>query len=242
MKFLSSLAELQISARGRGDRFVLDGKLPWITNLRPQGFHVAVAAARQDGGAPFVLSLAHDDPGLVRSADLDLTALRASNTAAIDINGVEIGAERIIYQDAAAALPVVRPAFFGLQCGMSIGLTRRALAEARTVLGAGRDALSEPLAALVAKLAEQERRLLDGLRTGAFASDPAALFHLRIELADSLAQAIGRELQATEGRALLKTRSLAFNRRWRESAFIPIVTPSLLQLKMALAAEAEAAA
>ena len=242
MKFLSGLAELQVSARRHGDRVVLDGTLPWITNLRPQGFHVAVAAAPQDGATPFVVSLTDNDPGLVRSADLELTALRASNTAAIALHAVEIGPDRIIYQDAGAALPVVRPAFLGLQCGMSIGLARRALAEARAGVSAARGALGEPVAALVAKLAAQEQRLLDGLRTGAFASGPAALFHLRIELADSLTQAMGLELQATGGRALLKTRSLAFNRRWREAAFIPIVTPSLLQLQMALAAETGAGA
>ncbi|HTJ91257.1 MAG TPA: acyl-CoA dehydrogenase family protein [Acidocella sp.] len=238
MKFLSGLAELQVCARTQGDRLALDGKLPWVTNLRPQGFHVATVVARENGATPLVISLAHDDPGLVRSADLDLLSLRASNTAAVSLSGVQVGTERVIHDDAGAWLPMVRPAFLGLQCGMSIGLARRALAEARRGVGTGREALTEPLAKLDAMLAEQERMLRDGLRSGAFESEPATLFRIRIALADIIGHAVGLELQATGGRAFLRSPGAEFGRRWHEAAFIPIVTPSVLQLKAALAAEA----
>src|SRR5690606_17171543 len=40
MKFLSGLEPLQISAAPEGDGLVLDGKMPWVTNLRPAGFYV----------------------------------------------------------------------------------------------------------------------------------------------------------------------------------------------------------
>jgi hypothetical protein len=36
----------------------------------------------------------------------------------------------------------------------------------------------------------------------------------------------------------LRAPGAEFSRRWREAAFIPIVTPSVLQLKATLAAEA----
>jgi alkylation response protein AidB-like acyl-CoA dehydrogenase len=45
MKFLRGLEELQVSARQTSEGFILDGRLPWVTNLRPQGFHVATAVA-----------------------------------------------------------------------------------------------------------------------------------------------------------------------------------------------------
>ena len=34
MKFLSGIESLQISARQDGDDWVLDGRMPWVTNLR----------------------------------------------------------------------------------------------------------------------------------------------------------------------------------------------------------------
>ena len=243
MKFLSGIEKLQVGARRQAaGRFVLDGTLPWVTNLRPQGFHVAVAVAHEDRRGGFIASLAHADPGVTRSADLDLLGLRATNTAAVAISSVEIDAGRVIHPEAAAWLPAVRPAFLGLQCGMSIGLARRALDEARGCLGRGRHTLAEPVSDLAAALAGQEAALRDGLRAGLFCDDPAALFRIRIFLADIVAQAVGLELQAAGGRAYLTGPGAGFGRRWREAAFIPVITPSLVQLKTVLAAQRNSAA
>jgi alkylation response protein AidB-like acyl-CoA dehydrogenase len=241
MKFLSGLEELQITARPDGDGLRLDGRMPWVTNLRPAGFHVAAAVARAEGGA-FVATLASDDAGLERSGDLDLMALRGTNTAAISVKDVRIAPDRIIAPDAAAWLPRVRPAFLGLQCGLSMGLARRALAEAEACAGPGRAVLAGPRAALAAALAEQEAALADGLKAGTFLADPAALFRIRIALSDIATGAVGLELQAAGGRAYLSEPGAGFARRWREAAFIPVITPSLVQLKSALAAQRQSAA
>jgi hypothetical protein len=52
-----------------------------------------------------------------------------------------------------------------------------------------------------------------------------------VELATS---AVQLELQASGGRAYLAGGGNGFARRWREAAFLPIVTPSLVQLKTEL--------
>ena len=144
MKFLAGLEPLQVTAEQDGETLTLNGKMPWVTNLRPQGFHVAAVVDHSDGGVR-VVSLAHDDAGLMRSRDLSLLALRSSNTAAIALADVQIKAERILHSNAQEWLPRVRPAFTGLQCGMSIGLARRALGEARNASVTGRAVLAEPL-------------------------------------------------------------------------------------------------
>ena len=59
----------------------------------------------------------------------------------------------------------------------------------------------------------------------------AALFRLRIALAERVRDALQLELQAGGGRAYHRDQPLGFARRWAESAFIPIVTPSLTQLQ-----------
>jgi alkylation response protein AidB-like acyl-CoA dehydrogenase len=233
MKFLAGMEPLQIAARRDGALLRLNGKMPWVTNLRPEGFHVAAAIDRKDG-TPFVASLAQDDAGLTRSEDLLLLAMRSTNTAAISLADVAIGADRILHPDARAWLPQVRPAFTGLQCGMSIGLARRSLAEAKASTSGGRGVLSDPIFELGRQLDHAENSLFSGLRSRAFETKAAPLFELRIAFAEIVFAAVSLELQAAGGRAYLAGAGRDFARRWREAAFIPLVTPSLVQLKAAL--------
>ena len=53
-------------------------------------------------------------------------------------------------------------------------------------------------------------------------------------LAESAANAVQLELQSSGGKAYLTEHGSGFARRWRESAFVPIVTPSLVQLRAEL--------
>jgi alkylation response protein AidB-like acyl-CoA dehydrogenase len=241
MKFLQGLEELQFQAQPSGERLSLTGKLPWVTNLRGPSFQVAVAVSLREGPS-FIASLSPDDIGVTRSADLDLIGLRSTNTAAIGVVEAKIESNRVIHQDAMAWLPQVRPAFLGLQCAMSIGLARRSLLEARNASGGKSSVLSDPIVELSEALDHQIQALSDGLRKNVFYGDAAALFRIRIRLADIVANAVSLELQASGGRAYLASPKNGFARRWREAAFIPIITPSVVQLKAALAQKSAAAA
>jgi alkylation response protein AidB-like acyl-CoA dehydrogenase len=234
MKFLSGFEELQLKASTEGDGLRIDGKLPWVTNLQPEGFDVA-AAVQDDRGGAFVVSLSSDDAGLERSPDLDLMALRATSTAAIKVEGVRVGRARILHGEAHVWLPQVRPAFLGLQCGMSIGLAARALDETRAKLKGGRDILAEPLQEVATELDQLQAKLHGGLRGTLYETEPSHLFRLRIRLADVVSKAVQLELCASGGAAYLSKPGEGVQRRLRESAFIPVVTPSLVQLKAALA-------
>jgi alkylation response protein AidB-like acyl-CoA dehydrogenase len=126
-------------------------------------------------------------------------------------------------------LPTVRPVFLGLQCGLSIGVARASLAEAQRRAASAGVVLGEPIAVALEELADATRTLLQGLDEGRYARQPTPLFDLRIALAEIALRAVQLELQATGGRAYHA--NSGFARRWREAAFLPIVTPSLVQLK-----------
>ena len=236
MKALSGLEGLQIVAHRAEGGFRLGGKMPWVTNLRPQGFVVAAAVAEAGTERMLVVAVPSSAPGLSRSGDLDLMAMRASNTAAIDLVDVQLAADHVLSDDARSWLPRVRPAFLGLQCGLSIGLARRCLDEARVFCGAGRHILTDPIRECTALLAAATDEMAAGLRAGAYVAKAARLFELRIALAEIAHEAASLELQAAGGRAYLSTPGEGFARRWREAAFLPVITPSLVQLKAALAA------
>jgi hypothetical protein len=236
LKFLCGLEEWQITGAAGADGFIINGKLPWVTNLCPGNFHVAAAVARSDRpDEVFCVALPHDAPGLTRSDDLDLMAMRGSRTAAVRLTETSIGLEQILHDDARTWLPQVRPAVLGLQCGMSIGLARRALSEASHHQGYASTALQDTIRVIGRELGRQEQRLREGLRTGRFRARAAPLFRIRIRLAELVQSAVSLELQASGGRAYLAGSGQGFARRWREAALVPVVTPSLVQLKMALA-------
>lgn len=235
MKFLSGIEPLQIQARDTAQGWQLDGCMHWVTNLRKSGYVVAAAIDSTTGGTPFVAALPGDLAGLQRSDDLQLMGLQSSNTAAIQLTAAQLGSEWLLHSDARVFLPAVRPAFLGLQCGLSIGLARRALTEAGQHLAGPHSSVEAVRLEQIGLLDELVRRLKAGLMAGLFLQQPAELFRLRIALADAVASAVQLELQAAGGKAYLSAYGQGFARRWRESAFIPIVTPSLVQLRAELA-------
>jgi alkylation response protein AidB-like acyl-CoA dehydrogenase len=240
MKFLSGIEALQISATPTEDGWQLDGALAWITNLRKDGF-IAAAAVQVAGNAPpAIVAFTGSSAGVTRSADLDLMALRGSNTAAVRLDAVQIDADQVIHLDARAYLPGVRPSFLGMQCGMSIGLARAALRSAHALSTSMRGPLLPRIEAAQAALAQQEAALIEGVEDGRFKTAAAPLFRLRIALAASVQEAVMLELQASGGKAYLQDRDSSFARRWREAAFVPIITPSLTQLQAELQKHAAA--
>ena len=238
MKFLAGLEELQIAATSAEGGFVLDGKMPWVTNLQVGNYLVAAAVQGPDG-KPFVASIAHDGAGVERSPDLDLMAMRSTATAAVKLSSVVLPAEDVISDDAKNWLPAVRPAFLGLQCGMSIGVARRSLAEAAAAAGSGRHVLDPEIDALGDRLAASVTALYDGLDEGVFRTRAAELFRIRIALCEAATEAVQLELQASGGKCYLVAPGEGFARRWREAAFLPIITPSIVQLKNALAGQVQ---
>ncbi|RQT72973.1 acyl-CoA dehydrogenase [Burkholderia cepacia] len=241
MKYLSDIEPLQMHAARSGDAFVLNGSLPWITNLRREGFIAAAAFDHDDGTPPSVFAIPHDARGVERSDDLDLIGLRASNTAALRVSDTVLDESYRLAADAPAWLARVRPAFLGLQCGMSIGLARRALLATLDASAPSRASLGAEIRELETTLADQAAQLKCGVLDGTFFHSPATMFELRIALVETVSQAVSLEVQATGGRGYLRGQS-GSARRVREASFIPIVTPSLVQLKSQLARHRRAAA
>jgi hypothetical protein len=113
-------------------------------------------------------------------------------------------------------------------------LARRSLSEATARLNRERDVLTASVTTLGESLRAAEAALRDGLNAHRFVEYPAQLFRLRIRLAEIAAEALQLELYASGGRAYLSVPGEGFQRRQREAAFLPIITPSIVQLKLAL--------
>lgn len=237
MKFLSQIEQLQVQARPDPEQpsdLRLDGGLPWVTNLQPQGYVVAAAVDMGAGQALAVVAIESGRCGLQRSADLDLLALNGSRTAELQLRDLALPANQVLSHHGPDFLRRLRPHFLGMQCGMSIGLARGALAASHVACDS-RPSLQAPWQALEHDLKQATAALQAGVASGQYVTQVAPLFELRIALAGLVQAAVQLELQATGGRAYLKGQARGFARRWLEAAFVPVVTPSLTQLQAELA-------
>ena len=243
MKFLSQLEPLQVQEqRDAQGQLQVGGRLPWVTNLHPANFVVAAAVQPLQAGAqPLVVALESSSAGLSRSQDLDLLGLRGSNTAAIALTDVAVPAHSVLAVQGLSFLKRARPMFLSLQCGMSLGLIRAALRAAEQV-GAAREVLQPRITRAWEVLNTQWQLLSEGLDSGRFVEDAAALFHIRLTLAALVQESIQLELQGSGGRAYLRSHLPDFGRRLQESAFVPVVTPSVTQLQGELLRQSAAAA
>ncbi|ADY27834.1 acyl-CoA dehydrogenase (plasmid) [Deinococcus proteolyticus MRP] len=239
MKFLSGIEQISLSGRPDAAGWTVDGALPWVTNLRTQdqGFWAAAMVAAPAGSPhPLVAVSPAHTPGLTRTPDLDLVALRGSATAQLRFEQAQVAEHHVLDPDAADYLPRVRPAFLGLQLALPLGLASRSLAEARARLARfDTSVLHGPVADTQAELDALSRQLHSGLAAGKFVKDCAELFRLKVALVETASRAVDLELQATGGLAYLSGRADGLMRRWREQAFLPLITPSVVQLQTQLA-------
>lgn len=240
MKYLAKMESLHVTAtdaRQDGGSPVrrLSGTLPFVTNLHADGYVTAIAAAHSDGTPPSIYAVAHDARGVQRSADLDLIALRASNTAALTLNRMPVDERHMIASNAVSFIASVRPNFLGLQCGLSIGLARRSLRSLHHASESVRATLGADGQAWVSALEDRVVELFDGLASSALHDIPAALFNLRLQFATLVESAVALEVQAAGSRGFMHGSSEVARRR-REASFIPVLTPSVVQLRQILLA------
>ena len=234
MKFLGGFDRLQTRFTPAPQGFTLNGRVPWATNLQREGFVVALAAGNPDGTHTSVFAVPSDAAGLAREPDLDLVGLRGTRTAALRLADVRLGEEWQIHPEAKAFLPGVRPVFVGMQCGLGLGLARASLCSARGALEDSRSVLLGELEALEEQVRDYWEALSTGIDSGRLRERPPELRGLRMRMVEIALDAVQLELQALGGRAYLRGESGGFARRWREAAFLPVVTPTLAQLKSEL--------
>ena len=231
IKFIGGVEGLQVKATADGADWIIDGYLPWVSNLAADSFHVMVAVERPNL-PPAVLVLNHADVGLVRNDDLALHCIQGSNTASIKITQCRVPANRIMAEDAAEFIRVVRPQFLALQSALSTGVALRCLSQVsahQRISATVREQVQQQQARIIAI----QNELCTGAEDGTFLNAPAALFALRIELAKLCQDASLLELQTEGGACFLQGLRDQTQRRVREALFLPMVSPSISQLQLA---------
>lgn len=233
-----------LTARREGEGYVINGTLPWVSNLGED--HIFVTGCPVEGEAGLLFFIVHcQQPGFRLVEGAHFTALEGTRTLACQFREVHIAPSRVLAQPAQSAsyLQRIQPGMILAQLGMGVGLIRDCLrlieqsGKTHAHVNAFESDQADELRAALAGAEAEVFRLAALLDAGpAPAELPGLLTEvLKIRLA-------GGELSLRAANAAMLhqgargyLRGATAQRRLREAYFVAIVTPSLKHLRREIA-------
>ena len=242
MKTFAGIETLLLKARPVPGGYLVNGALPWVSNLGPDHYFGAVAiveggdAAEAPREVMFIVPC--DGHGVELRNCPSFSAMEGTNTFAVRMTDHFVGADKIIADPVRPFIGRIRAAFILLQCGMGLGVAQGAIDSMWQVerqLGHVNEFLEDRPDELQAELDALTQRTLVLAQTP-FGSDKEFL----IDVLDARAHASELSLRAAQSALLHQgargyLMSSAVQRRVRESHFVAIVTPAIKHLRKEIA-------
>jgi alkylation response protein AidB-like acyl-CoA dehydrogenase len=218
---------LPITFQQVGDKYLIDGVIPWASNLYPDTL-VIFAAREPETGERKLFAAELSFAGVSVKPAEGLLALNATASGTVRFEGLELSSDYAFDASVDEFFSRMRPRFLLLQSAFCLGLTKASLEAATAAPSAV--PFAEELASLQAQFDELERTWSELLeRQQDFAALPARqdpLPYLEVRLAAALlAQAVSRvELASVGGRGYFVANPTS--RRVRESLFLSVQAPT----------------
>ncbi|MDO9435550.1 acyl-CoA dehydrogenase family protein [Hydrogenophaga sp.] len=242
MKNYAQIESLLLKATPVEGGYLVNGSLPWVSNLgagHACGALAAVVDAQQAPvGREVMFLLRCDAPGVELRECPSFSAMEGTGTYALRLKDVFIGADALMADPAKPFIARIRAAFVMLQCGMAFGVAQAAIDSMWAVeaqLGHVNEFLEDRPDALQAELDALTARVM---RMAETPFNPSVDFF--IDVLDARAHGAELSLRAAQS-ALLHQGARGYlmssdvQRRVRESHFVAIVTPAIKHLRKEIA-------
>ncbi len=221
--------------------YIVNGSLPWVSNLGPDhacGAIAAVVNGEEHIGREVMFLLRCNAPGVELRECPSFSAMEGTGTYALRLKDHFIGADDVIADAAKPFIARIRAAFVMLQCGMAVGVIQGAIDsiwEVEAQLGHVNQFLEDRPDALQAELDALTARVMKLAETP---YNPSVEFF--IDVLDARAHGAELSLRAAQSALLHQgargyLMSSAVQRRVRESHFVAIVTPAIKHLRKEIA-------
>jgi alkylation response protein AidB-like acyl-CoA dehydrogenase len=241
MKSYAQIESLLLKATPVEGGYLVNGSLPWVSNLGA-GHACGALAAVVDGDLPVgrevMFLLRCDAPGVELRECPSFSAMEGTGTYALRLKDVFIGADELMADPAKPYIARIRAAFVMLQCGMAVGVAQGAIDSMWAVeaqLGHVNQFLEDRPDALQAELDTLTARVMQLAETPFNGS-----VEFFIDVLDARAHGAELSLRAAQS-ALLHQGARGYlmssdvQRRVRESHFVAIVTPAIKHLRKEIA-------
>ncbi len=240
MKTFAGIETFLLHAKKVEGGYVVNGTLPWVSNLGPDHYFGAVADVVVDGAesSEIMFLIRCDAPGVELRNCPSFSAMEGTNTWAVRLTNYFVGSDLMIADPVRPFIGRIRAAFILLQTGMGLGVAQGAIDSMWTVerqLGHVNEFLDDRPDDLQAELDDLTARIMQLAKTP-FGTDKAFL----IDVLDARAHASELALRAAQS-ALLHQGARGYlmtsevQRRVRESHFVAIVTPAVKHLRKEIA-------
>ncbi|PHM19007.1 MAG: acyl-CoA dehydrogenase [Curvibacter sp. PD_MW3] len=242
MKSYAQIESLLLKATPVAGGYLVNGTLPWVSNLGPDHYFGAIAAVMDEAQQPLnkevMFLLRCDAPGVELRECPSFSAMEGTGTYAVRVKDLFIGADEIMADPAKPYIARIRAAFVMLQCGMAVGITQGAIDSMWAVepqLGHVNQFLEDRPATLQAELDALTARVMKLAETP---FEPSTEFF--IDVLDARAHGAELCLRAAQS-ALMHQGARGYlmssdvQRRVRESHFVAIVTPAIKHLRKEMA-------
>ena len=241
MKSYAQIESLLLKATPVEGGYIVNGSLPWVSNLGPDhscGAIAAVVNGEEHIGREVMFLLRCDAPGVELRECPSFSAMEGTGTYALRLKDHFIGKDDVIADAAKPFIARIRAAFVMLQCGMAVGVTQGAIDsiwEVEAQLGHVNQFLEDRPDALQAELDALTARVMKLAETP---YNPSVEFF--IDVLDARAHGAELSLRAAQSALLHQgargyLMSSAVQRRVRESHFVAIVTPAIKHLRKEIA-------
>ncbi len=235
MKSFAQIEALLLKATPVDGGYIVNGTLPWVSNLAPDHYFGAIASVQTDSAAREVMFMLRcDAPGVTLKACPEFSGMEGTGTFSVQCKDLFVGADDIVADPAKPTIARIRGGFVLLQCGIAAGIIQGAIDSMWAVeaqLGHVNQFLEDRPAELQAEFDALVARILKLAETP---FDPSTDYFIdvldaRAHGAELCLRAANSALMHQGARGYLMSSEV--QRRVREAQFVAIVTPAIKHLR-----------
>lgn len=233
VKHLAGIEKIRLGARRSGDGYVVDGVLPWVSNLGPD--HLLMVAAAVDTGGYVMLALQVGVDGMSLHDCPDFSGMQGTRTFNVRFKNVKADAGSVVAQPDQfnAFIERIKAGFVLGQAAIGLGVAEaslRVVGESRASHAHANAFLDDQYDTLAGELAivrAQTDALAEHAQSGEVPILP--VLKLRARASEFALRAANSAVLHAGARGYLMRHPA--QRLLREAVFVAIVTPALKQLR-----------
>ena len=240
MKAMTGIESMLLKAERVEGGYVVNGTLPWVSNLGEDHYFGAAATVVASGQASheIMFMVPCDDPAIALRECPSFAGMEGTGTWGVRFTNFFVGSDRMMADPVRPFLDRIRAEFILLQVGMGLGVTQGAIDSMWDVeqqLVHVNQFLDDRPAALQAELDALTERTFALARIASEGGQPVLLdvLDVRAHASELALRSAQSALMHQGARGYLL--SSAVQRRVRESHFVAIVTPAIKHLRREMA-------